>query len=299
MRRKLYRTAFSLAVVIGVVLVARWTIRTAVTRAYRAEGAFSAAEVPVAPAPKVWSLAQIVPKELHVNIAGLAVGRHAERLGMPYALAVDVADEKARSAGWERLDNENAITLRNLSGMERIYRTPGGSIVLREVRAVVGNDSIMEDFTMPVEMVQDCSEQTTPDVLARRSAAKVKALMPPVLRDVIAGSPMLTELIERGGGAALIVRCASDMPADATTRAIESAARKAGWAETRYVSPPGVKIPAAAPGAAGVPLASWTKRNLSFHFEVVPRGNGGGCDVNYRFADDESFIPTKGKADED
>ena len=291
--------AFSLAVVIGVVLVARWTIRSAVTRAYRAEGTFGAAEVPVAPAPKVWSLAQIVPKELHVNIAGLAVGRHAERLGMPYALAVDVADEKARSAGWERLDNENAITLRNLSGMERIYRTPGGSIVLREVRAVVGNDSIMEDFTMPVEMVQDCSEQTTPDVLARRSAAKVKALMPPVLRDVIAGSPMLTELIERGGGAALIVRCASDMPADATTRAIESAARKAGWAETRYVSPPGVKMPAAASGAAGVPLASWAKRNLSFHFEVVPRGNGGGCDVNYRFADDESFIPTKGKADED
>lgn len=299
MRRKLYRTAFSLAVVIGVVLVARWTIRTAVTRAYRAEGAFSAAEVPVAPAPKVWSLAQIVPKELHVNIAGLAVGRHAERLGMPYALAVDVADEKARSAGWERLDNENAITLKNLSGMERIYRTPGGSIVLREVRAVVGNDSIMEDFTMPVEMVQDCSEQTTPDVLARRSAAKVKALMPPVLRDVITGSPMLTELIERGGGAALIVRCASDMPADATTRAIESAARKAGWAETRYVSPPGVKIPAAASGAAGAPPASWAKRNLSFHYEVVPRSNGGGCDVNYRFTDDESFIPTKGKADED
>ena len=172
MRQKLARTALSVAILVLAVLAARWTVRAAMSRAYRASRDVGAPEMPVVQAPMSCSLSAIVPAELRVNLAGLVVRRRAERLGMPYSLAVDVAEEKAESAGWERLDDENALTIKNLSGMERVYKTPEGSIVLREVRAIMGNDSLMEDFVIPAEMIPAPDEQTTPDVLARRSAAR-------------------------------------------------------------------------------------------------------------------------------
>ena len=289
MRERLVRTVLSVLAVVGAVFAVRWTIRAAMSRAYRAERDVSAAEMPLVPAPRVWSLAGMVPKELHVNIAGLAIRRRAERLHMPYSLAVDLAEEKAKSAGWERLDDENALTIKNLSGMERVYKTPEGSIVLREVRAIRGDDSLMEDFTIPAELVPEESEQTTPDALARRSAQQVKSMMPGVVRDVVVGSPLMTELIERGGGAAFIVHCVAETAAAETARAIGAAARKAGWVETKF-------DPAA--GTAALHAASWTKKNLTLHFETVPRLKGGGCDVDYRFTDDEAYILKKGQANE-
>ena len=146
MRQKIARTALSVAIVVLAVFAVRWTVRAAMSRAYRANRDVCAPEMPFAPSPRVYSLSALVPAELRVNLAGLVVRRHAERLGMPYDLAVDVAAERAESAGWERLDDENALTIKNLSGMERLYRTPEGSIVLREVRAIMGDDSLMEDF---------------------------------------------------------------------------------------------------------------------------------------------------------
>ncbi|MBP1589988.1 MAG: hypothetical protein ILO10_07335 [Kiritimatiellae bacterium] len=291
MKRKLLRTILALLVAVGAVLAVRWTIRTAMARAYRAERDMGVVEMPVVPAPRVHSLADLVPEALRVNIAGLAIRRHAERLGMPYELAVDVAAEKAASAGWERMDDENALTVQNLSGMERVYKTPQGSIVLREVRAIRGDDSLMEDFVIPAEMLPAQDEQTTPDVLARRSAQQVKAMMPEVLRDVVAGSPLMTELIERNGGAAFLVHCVAETSAAETARLIAEAARAGGWTEEQFLA-------AALPGGGeGRPVASWTKANLLMHFETVPRPQGG-CDVDYRFADDEVYNPRKETNDE-
>ena len=287
MSRKLMRTILSVLAVMGVVLVVRWTIRTAMAHAYRAERDVGAVEMPVVPATRVHSLADIVPKELHANIAGLVIRRRAERLRMPYALAVDLAEDRAKSAGWERLDDENALTIKNLSGMERVYKTPEGSIVLREVRAIMGDDSLMEDFIIPAEMIPTPDEQTTPDVLARRSARHVKDMMPPVVREVVVGSPLMTELVERNGGTAFIVHCVAEMSAEATAREIDDAARKAGWKESRF----------AGAGGGRVSVANWTKENLSLYFETVPRV-GGGCDVNYRFSDDEVYISRKENKDE-
>lgn len=281
------RTILSVLAVMGAVLVVRWTIRTAMAHAYRAERDAGAVEIPVVPATRVHSLAEMVPKELHANIAGLAIRRRAERLHMPYALAVDLAEDKAKSAGWERLDDENALAIKNLSGMERVYRTPEGSIVLREVRAIIGDDSLMEDFIIPAEMIPAPDEQTTPDLLARRSARHVKDMMPPVVRDVVVGSPLMTELVERNGGAAFIVHCVVETSAEAAVRAIDDAARKAGWLESRF----------AGHGLSRVSVASRTKENLSLYFETVPRV-GGGCDVNYRFSDDEVYISRKENKDE-
>ena len=305
MREKLVRTVLSVLVVVGAVLAVRWTIRTAMARAYRAERDVGAVEMPVVPAKRVWSLAGIVPKELHVNIAGLAIRRSAERLHMPYALAADLAEDKAKSAGWERLDDANALTIKNLSGMERVYKTPEGSIVLREMRAIRGDDSLMEDFVIPAEMIPEHTEQTTPDALARRSAHQVKSMMPGVLRDVVVGSPLMTELIERGGGAAFIVHCVAEMSAANAVRAIEAAARKAGWAEMPFdPADAGGTRSRAVGSVAGTqervpPMkSSWAKQNLTFYFETVPRPDGSGCDVDYRFSDDEAYILRKGKENE-
>ena len=146
---------------------------------------------------------------------------------------------------------------------------------------------------MPAGTLPNDGEQTTLDAIAHRSAARVRMLLPAVLRDVVVGSPMMTELIERGGGAALIVRCVSVRTAPATVRVIESAARKAGWTEIRLAGAEGART------SASLPRASWTKKNLTFYFNVVSRAEGGECDVNYRFTDDESFISTKGKPNED
>jgi hypothetical protein len=83
--------------------------------------------------------------------------------------------------------------------------------------------------------------------------------------------------------------------ADAVS-AIESAARKADWSEMKFDSAAGT----AAPHTPAPQTVSWTKQNLTFHFEVVSRVQGGGCDVDYRFTDDEAYIiSTKGKANED
>lgn len=294
-REKLQRTILSLAVVIGAVFAARWTIRAAMARAYRPESAAGEVEMPFVPAPRIWSLAELVPEELHGNLAGLAVRQRAKRLGMPYALAVDVADEMAVGEGWKRLDNPNALTVKNLSGMERIYRTPEGSIVLREVRPIVGDDAIMKDFILPVEMLPEPDEQTTPDELARRSARRVKELMPEMIRDVVVGSPLLTQLIKRGGGAALLVHSVAETPAEATAMAINAAARKGGWTTEASVFQPGNPLTELTPEGqivAKVAATRRTKGNLTFCYEVLPRETGG-CDVNYRFADDEVCIPRK------
>ncbi len=292
MRERIARTALSLLVVVAAVLAFRWTVRTAMSRAYRAERNVRPMEVAVAPAEKVHDLSRLVPVELHVNIAGFAIRRRAERLHMPYSLAVDVAAARAESAGWERLDDENAVTLQNLSGMERVYRTPDGSIVLREVRAVMGDDSLMEDFTIPAELIPHEGELVTPDLLARRSARHVKEKMPEIVRDVVVGSPLLTELVERGGGAAFIVHCVAEASAKSAVKEIEEKARKAGWTEVAFAGQPGTAPP------PGSPKSSWTKQNLTMHFEAVPRSGGFECDIDYRFSDDEAYNLTKGKQDE-
>ncbi len=295
MKEKLQRTIFSLAVVVGVVFAARWTIRTAMARAYRAESAAGVVEMPFAPAPRVWSLAELVPEELRANVAGLATRRHAERMGMPFALAVEVADERAVSAGWERMDSPSALTVQNLSGMERVYKTPEGSFVLREVRPIRGNDALMKDFVLPVGMLPEADERTTPDELARRSARHVTDQMPPMIRDVVAGSPRLTQLIERGNGAALLIHTVAETPAEATAESIDVAAATAGWVQDETMLSAAAPLAALMPegqAAARVAAARWTKENLTFHYEVLPR-EGGGCDVNYRFSDDEVYIPRK------
>ena len=276
MRKKIGRTALALAVTVCAVLLMRWTIGAAVTHVVQGTSDGGVPTASLVPAPREYDLAKLIPEELRTNVAGLAVRRRRERLHMAYSLAVKVMEERANAAGWERLDDENALTIGNLSGMSRTYRTPTGAIIQRELRPIKGDDVLFEDFEIPVDLIPAPSEQTTPDELARRAAALVKDLMPCVVREVMVGSPMLTLLIERGAGAAFIVRSVANEGAAEVERRIKDAARSAHWR----------------PAEGG----GFVKSNLTFNFEAVPRETGG-CDVNYRFSDDEVCIPASGGED--
>ena len=227
-----------------------------------------------------FSLAEMIPEDLETNIAGLALRKRSERMGMAYSLAVEVAAERAKAAGWERVDDENALTLRELSGSERVYRTPSGSVVHRRVTALAGGDSLCTDLEIPVELIPGATETTTPDELAGRSGARVIARMPAQIGGVIAGSPLFTELVKRGGGAALIVHCVAPMTPAAVGSRIAGGARAAGWTKAEGVE------------------RTWLMDNLVFTYTASMRPTGTMCDVDYRFSDDESGLYTKGKQDE-
>ena len=59
MKRKLARTALSLAVVVGAVLAFRWTVRAVLSRSYRAARDVGPVEMPYVPAPRVHDLAAL------------------------------------------------------------------------------------------------------------------------------------------------------------------------------------------------------------------------------------------------
>ena len=81
------------------------------------------------------------------------------------------------------------------------------------------------------------------------------------------------------------MHCVADMPGDGALRAIAKAAERSGWEKNRFAQ-------------NGRFAFNHVKRNLTFYHEVIPRSSGG-CDVNYRFTDDEVYISnTKGKPNE-
>lgn len=281
MKERIARTAFALALTIGIVWVARWTIREVVTRNYTVRRDVERVSDPIERVEQKHLLSRMIPEELRINIAGLAVKRRATRLHEPYALAMELAESRAEGIGWERLDDENALTIQNFSGMERVYKTPEGSIVIRELRPIRGDDTLVEDYTIPAEMIPPNDENATPDELARRSARRIRDLMPESVKAVVVGSPLMTQLIERGGGAAFFVHTLSDMPVKNTVEAIDEAALKNGWVEDNFNGElEGVKM--------------YRKDNLTFSCETIARMGSGGCDINYRFTDDEVFEFKKG-----
>lgn len=283
MRRRLIRTLVSLAVVVGAVAAFRWTIRTALTREHAASSAVSSPEMPYVPAPRTLLLANIVPQELHVNVVGVELARRSELLHTPYSLAVDIADGMAESAGWERMDDEEALTLRNLSGMNRLYRRPDGTFVLRSLHPLEGDETQMDDLEIPESFAQGTTLPTRPEDRARSSAMQVRAQLPEALREVVVGSPLITELVGRGGGATFIVRTIADVPPSVAHADIMDAARRTGWRDSR---------PASALGHPEMFPLHYEKQNLAFDFDINPLPEGG-CSVNYRFTDDEVLIPNE------
>ena len=91
---------------------------------------------------------------------------------------------------------------------------------------------------------------------------------------------MITELVERTGGASFMVRAVADVAPSVAHADIMAAARRTGWRDSR---------PPQAHGNPGAFPLHYVKQNLAFDFDIKPRPDGG-CDLNYRFTDDETLI---------
>ena len=278
--RKAARAICATVAAVGVVLVVRWVVQTAALHSGKAEREVSVADGRFEDPPATCILSEIIPDELETNIAGLAVKKRSERMGMAYSLAVDVAVERAKAAGWERVDDEDVLTVKALSGSESVYRTPSGAVVHRRITPLAGGDAMCTDFEIPVELIPVATETITPDELARRGGEHVKSLMPGKIGGVIVGSPLFTELVKRGRGGAFIVHSVVSLTPSAVDRQIARMARESGWAK-----------------AAGVER-TWLLDNLVFTYASSMRQDGMVCDIDYRFSDDESGLYTKGKQDE-
>lgn len=278
--KKATRAICATVAAVVAVLVFRWVVQAAAMHSVRAEQAIDESSARYVEPTAAHNLAEMIPEELEANIVGLALRKRSVRMGMAYSLAVEVLAERARAAGWERVDDEDALTIKALSGAESVYRTPSGAVVHRRITPLKGGDSLCTELEIPVDLIPGATETTTPDELASRGGALVKSLMPGQIRGVIVGSPMFTELMRRGRGAALIVHSVASQPPSAVDRQIADKAREAGWAK-----------------AVGVDR-TWLLDNLVFTYTSTMRQDGMVCDVDYRFSDDESGLYTKGKQDE-
>ena len=278
--RKAIRAICATVAAVMAVLVFKWVVQAAALHSAQAERTVPLQAVPIEERPMVMSLAAMIPEDLETNLAGLSLKKRRVRMGMAYSLAVDVAEERAKAAGWERVDDVNSLAFKVLSGSESMYRTPSGSMVYRKITPLVGADSLCTDIEIPVEQVTGATETTTPDELANRSGLQVISKMPAQIGGVIVGSPLFTELIRRGRGAALIAHSVVALPPSAVDHQIAERARASGWTK-----------------AVGVERA-WILDNLVFRYSVSLRPDGTLCDVDYRFSDDESGFYTKGKHDE-
>lgn len=278
--RKAARALCATLAAVGAVLAFRWVVQAAAMHSARAEQAIDESSAQYVEPSAAYSLSEMVPAELEANIVGLALRKRSVRMGMAYSLAVEVLAERARAAGWERVDDEDALTVKALSGAESVYRTPSGAVVHRRITALRGGDSLCTELEIPIDLIPGATETTTPDELASRGGAQVRSLMPGKIGGVIVGSPMFTELLKRGRGAALIVHSVVSLPPSAVERQVAEKARASGWAK-----------------AAGVER-TWLLDNLVFTYTTSMRRDGTMCDVDYRFSDDESGLYTKGKQDE-
>lgn len=277
---KAMRAICATAAAVGGVLVFRWAVQAAALHSAQSERSVSASASEFKEPSLVCTLSAMIPADLEMNVAGLALKKRSVRMGMAYSLAVEVAAERAKAAGWERVDDEDALTFKILSGAEAVYRTPSGSVVHRKLTPLVGDDSLCTDLEIPVELIPAATETTTPDELASRGGAQVLSKMPAPISGVIVGSPLFTELVKRGRGAAFIVHSVVALPPSAIDRQIAERARSSGWAKTA--------------GSERV----WMLDNLVFTYNSTMRSDGTLCDVDYRFSDDESGLYTKGKQDE-
>lgn len=278
--RKAIRAICATAAAVGVVLAFKWVVQAAVFHTAQTEHAVAVTATQYDELPMAHSLTTMIPTELEANIAGLALRKRSIRMGMAYSLAVDVAEERAKAAGWERVDDADSLALSVLSGAKSVYRTPSGAVVHRKITPLVGSDALCTDLEIPVDLIPSPTETTTPDELARRGGAHVVSLMPSQIGRVIVGSPFFTELVKRGRGAAFIVHSITAMTPSAVDHQIAESARAAGWEK-----------------ASGVE-GTWLLDNLVFKYMASLRSDGTVCDIDYRFSDDESGLYMKGKQDE-
>ena len=273
--RKTLATAAALAAVCGAAVAMRWGVRAAVASSGFVGGsdASAPAEPDYADAPREHDLAALVPEDLRVNAGGIAVRRDVRILRMPFEQAVEIGAAEAEAAGWEPFALPLTTRFANEIRGGEVYIRPDRTIVCRSFAALRDGTTRREDFELPLGDLAEIQRDLTLDEIAARRGDLVAQQMPAILRDVIPGRLLYTQLTPHRAGAGFLVLALSTFDPGAVRLDAAKRLRAHGWTRDE----------ANAPGV-------WRRGNLTAVYDIGDRGDGLGTFAIVRFADDDVII---------
>ena len=277
--RKALVTAAALAATCGAVWLMRGGVRAFVESSGGILGLGTTEPVVPdrVPAARVYDLAALVPETLRVNAGGIAMRPERRILKMPYELALEVSEAEVRAAGWTPIELPLVLAFAHEVVGERVYMKPDRTTaVCRSLVARKDGTTQCDDFVIPFGDVMGLKRDLTLDEIAARCGELVGGQLPGVLREILPGRVLYTQLNSHGDGAGFLVTTISTVGETAMRNEVARRLRRFGW--TR--------------GEDGSPV--WTKQNLSVVFDIRARGDAFGSLVTARFSDDEALTSQKG-----
>lgn len=223
------------------------------------------------PAPKVYDLAKLVPEKLEFNIAGMELHSIGTTLDRPIGLAIAQDEQLAAARGWERIEMPLAYALAKEINGEHLYKTVNGDIKRWTYYEIVGNRTRREELTIPAVSCPILRDDDTFDAIAGARSGELAAALPSVIREVAVGDLFHTRVLRRGSGTALHLAAACGFDAALTRGQVATAFMRAGWASERKDE------------------LVYRRGNLMGFANILPRDDGTGSLVIYRFSDDEAL----------
>ena len=276
--RRIAHTALALAVTAGIVLLVRWGIRRAVSGVQVIPAAVPS-ELPSAqPAARTLDLAKLVPRELEVTVMGVSLDLSERTLEMPMELAERTCAAEAEAKGWKRAEEQGLRGRLNEVLGQTMWRRPDEAIVLQRLAPISDARTLLKETVLPTAgLSAGASEATTLGEIESVRGLQTLNAVPSPLREILVGTPAYTQLMRRNGGNAFLLRMLTPMPAAVAERELEKLLAKGGW-ERRTNLQRGHRF-----------------ANLAVFTEVSPRMDGlPGCEIFYRFSDDEVYLTKKG-----
>lgn len=223
------------------------------------------------PAPRTYDLAKLVPPKLEFNIAGMELHSIGTTLDRPLELAIAQDEQLAAARGWERIEMPLAYALAREINGEHLYRTQNGDVKRWTYYEIAGNRTRREELTIPAvscPILRD--DDSFESIVGARSRELCEAL-PGVVREVMVGEVFHTRVLRRGDGTALHLATLNAFGAAVARGQVAAAFARAGWTLERN----GELV--------------YRRGNLMGFANTVPRDDGTGTLVLYRFSDDEAL----------
>lgn len=265
----------AVAVAIGAVLLYRWIVQEiAVATMSEKPSAETGVELPLVPRQRVYSLVDIVPAELSLNIAGLNVKQGQRVLPMPIELAEKTEANQAIARGWTEYSVPLSADFLQIAFGERIWKTEKEEVVAQRFVPLKGSSTCVEEWIVPMKELGNPSGNANPlfDRIAATDA-RMRARIPEVIRPLLVGQIYFTQLILREAGASFVVTTLDQGDAMTVKGRMARQAAEAGW------------------GLENRGGECFVKENLAAFPSVQPQGRGSV--IVYRISDDENYASSK------
>ena len=235
------------------------------------------------PAEKVYDLAKLVPEKLEFNIAGMELHAIGTTLDRPLDLAIAQDEQLAAARGWELLEVPLVYQFAQLVRGEHLYRTQNGDVKRLTYYEIAGNRTRREELTIPAVSCPILRGDESFEAIVGARSQELRTALPGVLREAVVGELFHTRVMRRGEGAALHLAVLNAFDAAVTRGQVAAAFARSGWTLERK----GELV--------------YRRGNLMGFANTLPREDGAGTLVLYRFSDDEALeeAPTDGEDKKD